>query len=233
VFDLMQTRAIFVSDFDGTFTRQDFYRLILEENLVPPDTPNFWLEYVQGRMSHFEALQATFDAARIGEPELERLVGRMEPDPAVRTELFALRERGWEVVIASAGCLWYIERILRALDIDVEVHANPGRVQDGRLRMEPALHSPFHGLDAGIDKAAIIRHARTRAPFVAYAGDGLSDIPPSLLVNPRARFARGMLADALHAQELPCRLFERWSEITRALRILDFNADLSFSPDPP
>jgi len=34
---------ILVSDFDGTMTRRDFYRLAIEQ-LIPKDCRNFWLD---------------------------------------------------------------------------------------------------------------------------------------------------------------------------------------------
>ena len=34
-------RGVLVSDFDGTMTDRDFYKLV-REALVPPDTPDFW-----------------------------------------------------------------------------------------------------------------------------------------------------------------------------------------------
>ena len=56
----------------------------------------------------------------------------------------------------------------------------------------------------GVSKVAIVRDALNRSDSVAFAGDGRPDLRPALLVQPRLRFARGWLAEALS---------ERWSQI--------------------
>lgn len=212
-------RAIFVSDFDGTFTRNDFYRLILDRHGA---TTRFWKQYRKGEISHFEALAATFHAAPLGEPALRDLIHHMDPDPRAANEVHRLQQQGWEIIIASAGCSWYIEPILRDSGLaELRVHANPGFLKGERLIMEPALDSPFYGLDAGIDKAAIVKDAQARAPIVAFAGDGISDVPPALLVPPRLRFARDTLAAELKRRSEPFIQFERWSEVTSFLIDLD------------
>lgn len=38
---------VLVSDFDGTMTRHDFYKLAVE-SLVPAETPDYWAEYRTG-----------------------------------------------------------------------------------------------------------------------------------------------------------------------------------------
>jgi hypothetical protein len=46
-----------VTDFDGTLTRHDFFDLVLRR-LVPPGTPDYWGEYLQGGRKHFETLRS-------------------------------------------------------------------------------------------------------------------------------------------------------------------------------
>lgn len=64
---------VLVSDFDGTMTRHDFYRLALEE-LLPPDVPDQWAAYRAGEISHFEALRRYFAAVRAPEAEVLAVV---------------------------------------------------------------------------------------------------------------------------------------------------------------
>ncbi|HEX8200963.1 MAG TPA: hypothetical protein VF590_10770, partial [Isosphaeraceae bacterium] len=73
---------VLVTDFDGTLTRHDFYRLVLER-LLPPGAPDFWDEYRAGRLTHFEALRAIFAAAPAGAAALAELAGQMELDPGL------------------------------------------------------------------------------------------------------------------------------------------------------
>ncbi len=208
---------VLVSDFDGTMTRHDFYRLVIER-LLPPETPDFWGEYLAGRITHFDALRLTFEAAPAGEAALADLADRMELDPDLATEVESLRHEGWRIVVASAGCLWYIRRLLDAAGVALEVHANPGQIENGRLAMRRPEGSPFYSYETGIDKVAIARQALAGGHPVAFAGDGLTDVEPALLVPARWRFARGSLAETLRERGEEFRPFTRWAEVARALR---------------
>lgn len=213
----MAPGGVLVTDFDGTLTRHDFYRLVIDE-LLPPGTPDFWSEYLAGRVSHFEAIRRTFAAAPVGEARLADLADRMGLEPGLADEVGALRRAGWRVVVASAGCLWYIRRLLDAAGVALEVHANPGQIRDDRLAMTLPTGSPYFSPETGIDKAAVVRDALGAGGAVAFAGDGPPDLEPARLVGPRLRFARGTLARALTERGEPFRPFGRWAEVARALR---------------
>lgn len=212
----MPTAPILISDFDGTVTRNDFYRLIID-HLLPPDAPDFWTQYVEGRISHFEALRLTYLAAPAGEPALRELIGRMQPDPELAGCVSALHSAGWRVRVVSAGCRWYIDEILKQAGVHLEVHTNPGAIDGGRLRMDLPVESPFFDKGTGIDKVAVVRKSLEEGAAVAYAGDGLTDIEPARLVPPRLRFARSSLADSLRRMGEDFRPFQRWCEIAQAL----------------
>jgi 2-hydroxy-3-keto-5-methylthiopentenyl-1-phosphate phosphatase len=208
---------VLVSDFDGTMTRRDFFQLVVER-LLPAGTPDDWGEDLAGRLTHFEALKAIFGSVTAGEAALIEVVDQMELDPDLKGELEALRLAGWRVVVASAGCQWYIGRLLARAGVTLEVHANPGRIEGGRLVMEPPLGSRFYSPDTGVDKVAVVRAAMAEAGTVAFAGDGQPDLAPALLVPGSLRFARGVLAEELTRLDEEFRPFDRWSEVSRALR---------------
>src|SRR4051794_3152451 len=128
-------RHILVSDFDGTMTRREFYELV-RERLLPPDVPDYWIAYRAGRMTHFEALRRFFLAAEGGEAALIALAGDMGLEPDLAAQVAALGRAGWETVVVSAGCSWYIDRLLSGAGVSIEVHANPGHIAGGRLVMD-------------------------------------------------------------------------------------------------
>lgn len=207
---------VLVSDFDGTMTRRDFFQLVVER-LLPADCPDYWGEYLAGRLTHFEALKAIFGSVTAGEAALLEVVESMELEPDLKGQIDALRLEGWRIVVASAGCDWYIRWLLAEADVSIEVHANPGRIEAGRLIMELPEGSPFLCRQTGVDKVAIVRSALAEAPIVAYAGDGRPDLAPALEVPGEFRFARAVLAEELTRRGEPFRPFERWSEVARAL----------------
>lgn len=209
-------RGVFVSDFDGTITRRDFYQLF-RARYLPRDAPDFWAAYRDGRLTHFQALASIFASAAPGEPALLALTDDMGLDPDLAGSVAALRAAGWDVVVVSAGCAWYIRHLLDRAGVATEVHANPGRVEGGRLVMERPEGSPYLSHETGIDKAAVVRAARDAGRAVAFAGDGFPDLDAALLVPDRFRFARGDLAAVLTQRSTPFRPFDHWSDVARAL----------------
>jgi 2,3-diketo-5-methylthio-1-phosphopentane phosphatase len=209
--------GVLISDFDGTMTRNDFYKLAVER-LVPVGTPDYWAEYRAGAITHFEALRRYFASIRTSEAAVLAVVDAMELDPGLPATVESLRHAGWRVVVTSAGCDWYIRRLLGAAGVEVEVHANPGRYEEGKgLLMEMPTRSPFLSTTLGIDKARVVRTHLDAGRAVAFAGDGFPDAESARLVPPELRFARADLASVLEAEGLPFRPFAAWSDIARTL----------------
>jgi 2,3-diketo-5-methylthio-1-phosphopentane phosphatase len=208
---------LLVSDFDGTMTRHDFYKLAAR-SLLPPDMPDYWARYRAGQMTHFEALQAIFASISADEAAVLAVVDQMELDPDLPLCLELLRQAGWEVVVTSAGCDWYIKILLERLGVSLPVWANTGRFEAGRgLLMELPRSSPFFSPSLGIDKAAVVCQGGDQGRRVAFAGDGFPDLEPARLVPADLRFARGDLAGALAREGLSFRTYNRWSEVAGIL----------------
>ncbi|TVS19881.1 MAG: hypothetical protein EA424_06810 [Planctomycetaceae bacterium] len=211
-----QRRAVFVSDFDGTLARPDFYQLV-RKHLVPRGTPDYWNEYRAGAMTHFDALKAFFAAAEGGESALLGMVDMMETPRDLSDHVHGLRALGWEIVIVSAGCSWYVQELLARAGVQLPVFANPGRIVDGRLIMERPADPAHSCWETGIDKAAVVRVFQQQTHTVAFAGDGVPDFDAARLVPAKYRFARSDLAAACREEGVPFRPFEQWTEVTAAL----------------
>ena len=215
---LEKMRKILVSDYDGTITDKDFYSL-LAERYIPADTPDYFAQYREGRIAHFEAMMAYFAFAPTEEQQLEELLAASQVDPDLGASAELLQRAGWELLIVSAGSSWYVERVLTRSGVAATVYSNPGRLENGRglvlEKLDPS--SPYHSASVGVDKSAVVRHALHVAETVAFAGDGPPDLQPALLVRPELRFARGFLADALRERGEAFRPFSQWSQIAREL----------------
>ena len=210
-------KNILVSDFDGTMTRCDFFKLAVQQ-LLPPDGPDFWSEYRAGRITHFEALRRYFAEIQASESEVLAVVDLMELDPGLPQAVTELQKAGWKVIVTSAGCDWYIRRLLAHGGVELEVHSNPGRFVPGLgLQMEMPVGSPFLSPSLGVDKARIVRHYLEQGCTVAFAGDGFPDEEAALLVPGCLRFARSDLADVLGQKSEPFQRFDTWSQIARKL----------------
>jgi 2-hydroxy-3-keto-5-methylthiopentenyl-1-phosphate phosphatase len=211
-------RAVLVTDFDGTLTDRDFYSLVVER-LLPADAPDHFAAFRAGEVTHFEALRRIFAAlADRGEGEVLEVVDAMGLQPDLAGLVARLRAAGWDVVIVSAGCAWYIRHLLDRAGVDVEVHANPGHFVAGRgLVMQRPSEPRYRSEAVGVDKAAVVRDALDRYGRVAFAGDGLPDLPAARLVADHLRFGRGDLAEAAAAEGVPTRPFERWADVVEAV----------------
>lgn len=208
---------ILVSDFDGTMTKYDFFDLA-RRDLPSVAGHDYWQDYVDGQITHFEALAGIFAAIRTDVPTIENLLDRMELDPALPGAVARLRAAGWEIVVASAGCDWYIHRLLDKAGVRIEVHANPGVfAPETGLVLSLPVDSPYFKRETGIDKSAVVRSALARDPRAVFAGDGRPDLAPSNLIAPSRRFARGWLAHHLKRNHAAFHPFETWSEIAHAL----------------
>jgi 2,3-diketo-5-methylthio-1-phosphopentane phosphatase len=206
---------VLVSDFDGTMTRHDFYKLAIEK-LLPADTPDHWADYRSGKITHFEALRRYFAEIRGNLDDVLAVVKQMELDPKVSSAVETLHRAGWGVVVTSAGCEWYIRQLLAG--VDVLVHANPGRFEVGNgLVMERPVNSPYLSEELGVDKAAVVRQYVAQGAKVAFAGDGFPDAEAARLVAGNLRFARADLANVLRRENLEFQSFDAWSEIPQLL----------------
>lgn len=211
-----------VSDFDGTFTRQEFYDLAMSDGLVD-GLSDYWSAYAEGRISHFEAIAGIFAQIRCSEAEMRELIARMEPDPKTPHALRALAAAGWDAVIVSNGCQWYIDLVLERLGLaaaglTVPVHACPGRFVEGQgLIMEAPTASAYFRPEFGVDKRMLIEDLQSRYVRVAFAGNGSPDYQASIAVPPELRFARGWLARRFDQESVPYQSFDIWSDVADSL----------------
>jgi 2,3-diketo-5-methylthio-1-phosphopentane phosphatase len=209
-------KGILVSDFDGTMTRFDFYDLVCRE--FPNIAGDFWPQYERGELTHFEALRLIFAGIRAPEEKLLSIIEAMQVDPQLPQAVRALHGDGWDVVVASAGCDWYIKRLLAGQGVSLAVHANLGDFfPDQGLLMRLPPPSPFFSADLGVNKVAVVREALKNSDCVAFAGDGRPDLAPALLVSPDRRFAKSWLAKKLHEIGEDFRPFEDWHDVAAML----------------
>jgi 2-hydroxy-3-keto-5-methylthiopentenyl-1-phosphate phosphatase len=207
---------ILVSDFDGTITQFDFYDLVSRE--YPEIGGNYWQQYEAGELSHFEALRRIFAGIRAPEAKILEIIRAMRIEPRLAEAVALLEAQGWQVIVASAGCAWYIQHLLADANVSLEVRANPGSYSPARgLEMRLPEPSPFFSAQLGVNKLAVVREAYRRCYKVAFAGDGRPDLAPALLVPPEMRFARKWLAKKLVEIGEGFQPFESWFEIAQAL----------------
>ena len=136
----------------------------------------------------FVEFRRYFAAIRSDEATVLRLLAQMELDPNLASAIAQLRGAGWHVVVASAGCRWYIDRLLGEAGVEIEVHGNPGRFVAGSgLQMAMPHDSPYYSPTHGINKLGIVQHFIEAGLEVAFAGDGFPDAAPGARDNRNLR----------------------------------------------
>jgi HAD superfamily phosphoserine phosphatase-like hydrolase len=202
---------LLVSDFDGTMTERDFFLCALD---LCPEASAYWQGYQAGEMTHFQALQAIFAALPGDEVLLQQLADQSQIDPQLSVAVQRLRAAGWEVVVASAGCDWYIRQLLARQQVEIAIFANPGEVIPGRgLQMRLPAEGPFFSATLGVAKEKIVQQALLQFQAVAFAGDSRTDLAAARLLPAHRRFARADLAGALQSEQQQYVPFTRWSEL--------------------
>jgi HAD superfamily phosphoserine phosphatase-like hydrolase len=208
---------LLITDFDGTLTRRDFYECVLDDYADRLPT-GVWQQFESGQLSHFQALHAIFAILPADEVEVMRIARRTQLEPELGDCVRRLEQLGWGVLVVSAGCSWYIERLLREHEVELPVIANPGRLVPGRgLELMAPTDSPYFHAATGIDKAAVVRAALGEYEQVAFAGNGRADLEAARCVEARLRFATGWLAKQLDALGESYHRFSVWSEIAAHL----------------
>ena len=171
-----------------------------------------------GELSHFEALRRIFAGIRAPEERILAILRAMRIEPRLAEAVALLEQYGWKIIIASAGCEWYIQRLLADVQVSLEVHANPGTYSPAKgLEMRLPTPSPVFSAHLGINKVSVVQQALRASVRVAFAGDGRPDLAPALLVQPKWRFARKWLARKLTEIGEEFQPFESWREIAQAL----------------
>ncbi|MEI7942015.1 MAG: HAD-IB family phosphatase [Candidatus Riflemargulisbacteria bacterium] len=209
----MNNNNMFVSDFDGTFTQYDFYDLVTK---AFPEVLQYndWTHYEEGKITHFEALRRIFSRLRSPEHTIIDIINKMTITSNLTNDINTLNTNGWNLVVASAGCDWYIKKLLGSNLDKLTLYANPGTYSsESGLSMTRADIGVFSSDNLGVNKLAIVEDAMKRYHQVAFAGDGRPDLEPVLIVPSDKRFAKGWLAqklDSLNEAYVP---FSDWSEI--------------------
>ncbi len=180
----MNKKIAFVSDFDGTITKDDFFNYVVDAYL--DDTAlSPWQEYRTGKKTQFDALNEIFGKIRVKETELDNLISQIYIDPHVNSVWDLCQDRNIPMYICSAGNDYYIKKLIgediKNYNIKLITNTATYSKEDG-MQMEPLpLSSPFYDKDVGISKSKIIEKLKSDGYFVIFAGDGPPDVAPAML----------------------------------------------------
>ena len=165
----------FVSDFDGTLTSRDFYRIIIDKYLKDQGKA-LYAQWKQTRKINVEFLNIIFGSMDLSLCDLKDEILRIPLDPAAGDFIREVRKNGGEFIIVSAGTSYYIDILLKHLGIDVTVISMQGIYQDRGIRIIPDVQSPYYSEVFGLDKRKVIEDIKKDYDVVFFAGDSEPDL---------------------------------------------------------
>lgn len=203
---------LFITDFDGTVTAQDFFQQILyryEHDRI----------FDKSNKTGFDFLLEVFEEADLNEKEFEEEIKHIPLDPNFAFFCNYVEKFGGDVLILSAGSKYYIEKKLEFEGIkNVEILANGGFFSDGKFKFVKNSNDIFYCEDFGINKKNAVAHYRKKYEKIAYAGDTYVDFEACRLAD--YVFAKGDLAKILKIFKIDFNEFYNFKDVQEILSIL-------------
>lgn len=212
--------AILTLDFDDTVVLQNTTRAVLER-FAAPGWREFETAYHAGKLSveqfnaaAFDLIDPTVTAEELAEESLRSATLR----PGFLELLDWAHWNGWLVAVVSNGFDFAVDAVLDAAGVD-RVVRHAGQTQNA-YRWRVRYLSP-RGIEivSGF-KVAYAQAFRGTGDFVAYAGDGASDVEAAGLAQ--AVFARSTLVERLRGARGRLYPFETFHDI---IAVLDKEAE--------
>ncbi|MDP4144769.1 MAG: MtnX-like HAD-IB family phosphatase [Bacillota bacterium] len=201
----------FVSDFDGTLTEKDFYKMISDDYLGE-EIKTMYKEWKDKKIKDVDYLGYIFKNIGRNEEEIYEDIMKISLDPYAKQFINNIIAAGGDFVVVSAGTSYYINKVFQKHGIkDVEIYSNEGEYRDKGLYFVLNENSEFYSEIYGIDKEKVVKKLKQKYDKIFYAGDSAPDIKPSLIAD--VAFAKNELVDFLKAENKEFIEFHNFSEI--------------------
>lgn len=202
---------VFVSDFDGTLTDKDFYKIITDEYLKD-ECKEMYQDWRAKKIKDIDYLGYIFKNIRRNEEEIYEDIMRIIIDPYAKDFINNIKEAGGDFIVVSAGSSYYIDKVFEKHGIDgVEIYSNKGTFKDKGIHFVLDETSEVYSPIYGIDKAKVIAKLRGKYEKVFYAGDSEPDFKAAILAD--VVFARGGLIELLQNDRRSFIEFKNFTEI--------------------
>jgi 2-hydroxy-3-keto-5-methylthiopentenyl-1-phosphate phosphatase len=207
----------FISDFDGTLTKKDFYKILSEtyykEELVP-----IFNSWKNGEMKDREYLSYVFNNVHRSESQLHDDILNIAFDPHAKDFIAKVKAAGGDFIVISAGTSYYIDKVFEKNNIEgVDIYSNKGVFKDNGIHFDLDEHSEFYSDLYGIDKLIVVEKLKVNYKKIFYAGDSGPDLKPALVSD--VVFAKDKLVELLKKEKKEFIEFEDFSELWDKVKI--------------
>lgn len=205
-------KFLFITDFDGTVTAQDFFLQILYR--YKPEKAFF-----KTKKRGFELLSDVFSGLNLTESELLDEISHVAFDPSFIDCVKFIKNSGGKVLVLSAGAHYYVKNKLKMEKLDdfVDIVANESiyNEEDGGIKLIKNEQHMFHDEVFGVNKLKIVEYYRRKFEVLAYAGDSYVDFDACRLCD--FRFTKNNLAKICDMFYVEHRKFDNFLEVKVAL----------------
>lgn len=156
----------FVSDFDGTISKKDFYHLVLEKYFA--EGQNLYKQWKSGEIKDIEFLRQVFTSIHQEESQIIEDIHSLEIDEHVPSFIRQVQAQGGDFYILSAGTDYYIHHILQQHGItNVKVFSNEGYYKEKNVHMNIDPEHPHYSERYGINKSRVLSDLKKNMkPFI-------------------------------------------------------------------
>lgn len=209
-------KFIFVSDFDGTISKRDFYGIIINE-YIGEEGKKYFLDWKENNKIDIPFLNKIFSWREFEEKEADIVLNKVEIDKHFSKFYSYIKENNGDFLILSAGFDYYIKHALRKVGLDeIQVITNTGVYENKVFIMKPDFSKSYFSPIYGIDKEKVILEQKQRYNKVYFAGDSEPDFKAAMASD--VVFAKGELAGLLDKTEKEYYIFNDFHEIMLVMK---------------
>ncbi|MCA0174635.1 MtnX-like HAD-IB family phosphatase [Bacillus sp. RAR_GA_16] len=205
----------FVSDFDGTISKKDFYWLVIDTYY--PEGQSLYTKWKAGEIQDIDFLSQVFQSIDQHEEQIIQDILSLPIDEHVPSFIRTVQENGGDFYILSAGTDYYIHHILQHYGIqDVPVFSNKGYYEGKNVHLSLDENHKHYSRRYGIDKSKVIAELKETYDVVYFAGDSEPDSHPAKVAD--LTFAKDALQDLLKEKNVPYVAVDSFLQIEDYLR---------------
>lgn len=217
----MNNKVAFISDFDGTISKKDFFYMVIDTLLKDKkDALAPWKDYLAGKIKHIDALTGIFSQIHLTQNELDKFISTIEVDSYFYDTAKYCKDKNIPFYICSAGTNYYIKKripdTLRKYNIELISNNAIYSQKDGMKLVAPPETSPYYNANTGISKQAIVQKLKEEGFFTIYAGDGKPDFKSAQIAD--VVFAKDMLLELCKKEKIKTEPFNDFTDILNYIR---------------
>lgn len=205
----------FVSDFDGTISKKDFYWLVIENYY--PEGRDLYKKWKSQEMQDIDFLSDVFKSINQDEQQIIEDIKTLPIDNHVPSFIKTVQENGGDFIVLSAGTDYYIKHLLEHYGIvDVPVYSNSGYFENNNVHLSIDPTHKHYSKRYGIDKSLVIKELKQSYDEVYFAGDSEPDSHGAKEAD--LTFAKDVLQDILKELDVEYVPIESFEDIEKELR---------------